>query len=485
MARPTTSVLLLAGLLLACSKQNKEQASTTVTGNYPAGIATIILSKCATTGCHNDASSINAGGLNLSAWEKMFSGAGTGAVVIPYRPDFSTLCYYTNTDSSLELALQPTMPYGGAPLSKEEYQRLRDWIANGAPSAEGRIMFADSVGRRKFYVANRLCDVVTIIDADSLLQMRYADAGNASTAKFPYRIRVTPDKTEWYVAYYTRSGILSKYNGTTDTHTGDIFLGEGTWQSFDITRDGKYAWAADNSNPGRLAHVNLKTGALISIFEFGGQLIYPSSVVTAGDRLFITPSSGNFIYQVDVADAGSPSLSKLPIDGSATVSLTGGLNPVDLLYESTGERIYVLCAATTDMRIVDAATGKLLYVVKLPGIPAALAFSPKKRLLFVSCPDDVTTFPGNRGSVAVIDVSQPTIVTAINTGYQPYGLAVDDELGLVAVANANISAGGPASHHESGCGKTNGNVTFISTETLTLVAGKKLEVAVFPYAVGH
>jgi DNA-binding beta-propeller fold protein YncE len=86
--------------------------------------------------------------------------------------------------------------------------------------------------------------------------------------------------------------------------------------------------------------------------------------------------------------------------------------------------------------------------------------------------------------VVVVDVLAHAVVKTINTGYQPYGLAADDELGLVAVANANISAAGPASHHESGCGKKNGNVTFINTTTLELVAGKKLEVAVFPYAVG-
>lgn len=486
MVRLTTKALtLLAFAAAACSKRADNNTAHAGNGNYPTEIADIIISRCATTGCHNDASALNAAGLNLSTWEKMFRGAGTGAVVIPYRPDFSTLCYYTNTDTAAGLVLQPTMPYGTAPLTREEYTRLHDWIASGAPAADGQIMFADSAGRRKFYVANRLCDVVTVVDGASQLQMRYVDAGNGTTAKYPYSVKVSPKKDNWYVSYYSRSGIISKYSGLTDKHIKDIELGDGTWQSFDITADGKHAWVADNSSSGRLAYVDLAEARVLKTFDFGGQLVYPSSVAVAHDKVFLTPTAGNFVYEVNISDRESPELKQVPVDGTGAILPAGGLSPVGMICDDSGSKLYIICAATTDVRIVDTRTGALKNVVKLQGIPAALALSKKHGLLFISCPDDIVTFPGNRGSVAVVQVENGGVVKTIKPGYQPYGLAVDDETGLVAVANANISAGGPASHHESGCGKTNGNVTFINMGTLELVAGKKLEVAVFPFAVGN
>ena len=74
-----------------------------VNSGYPTNVGTIIVNKCATSGCHNNLSYVNAANLNLSTWDELFKGSGlTGAVVIPYRPDFSSLCYFTNIDSSLQ-----------------------------------------------------------------------------------------------------------------------------------------------------------------------------------------------------------------------------------------------------------------------------------------------------------------------------------------------------------------------------------------------
>ena len=80
------------------------------TKGYPAEVGQILLTKCATAGCHNDASNAAAGGLNLSSWEKLFQGGNGSACVIPYRSDFSTLCYYVNSFSDLGVSLIPRMP---------------------------------------------------------------------------------------------------------------------------------------------------------------------------------------------------------------------------------------------------------------------------------------------------------------------------------------------------------------------------------------
>src|SRR5258707_562752 len=78
--------------------------------DYPDEISKIMVTKCATSGCHNSASKVGAGGLDLSSWSHLFEGAVNGSSVIPYRSDQSYLMYFINTYSDLGLSIPPTMP---------------------------------------------------------------------------------------------------------------------------------------------------------------------------------------------------------------------------------------------------------------------------------------------------------------------------------------------------------------------------------------
>jgi len=62
-------------------------------------------------------------------------------------------------------------------------------------------------------------------------------------------------------------------------------------------------------------------------------------------------------------------------------------------------------------------------------------------------------------------------------------MAVDEQDNIIAVVNFNIS--GPGSHHASGCGTKNGNVSFIDINTLDIVPNKQLIMAVFPYSISY
>ena len=109
--------------------------------NYPKEIAQILITSCATDGCHNQQSYQNAGGLLLESWEAIMNGSNNGACVIPYSPENSSLLYYINTDSTEGIVAKPTMPINKAPLTKADYKILRDWIANGAPNSDGIVHF--------------------------------------------------------------------------------------------------------------------------------------------------------------------------------------------------------------------------------------------------------------------------------------------------------------------------------------------------------
>ena len=119
-----SQILAILSFLSACS-YDKFDTTVPVSSGYPAEIDRIMTTKCATAGCHNTQSKGAAAGLDLSSWDKMFEGTNNGAVTIPFRSDFSTLCYFTNIDSSLGLVVQPTMPIDGPPLSPSEYTALR------------------------------------------------------------------------------------------------------------------------------------------------------------------------------------------------------------------------------------------------------------------------------------------------------------------------------------------------------------------------
>src|SRR5690606_23585203 len=117
--------------------------------------------------------------------------------------------------------------------------------------------------------------------------------------------------------------------------------------------------------------------------------------------------------------------------------------------------------------------------------PQEMGVSKKRPYLFVSCMEDLSTFPGSRGSGYVIDYSDTDyrVVAKIYTGHQPHGIAVDDEHDRVYITNRNVSGDGPAPHHSSLCGGRNGYITAIDMKTLKLVPGFKTEVSVDPYGM--
>src|SRR4051794_37012367 len=94
-------VSVLAAICFTACVHKPRITVTPADGNYPPAVANIIVSKCAISGCHNEASYQNADGLLLDTWDHLFNGGNNGAVAIAYSPKFSPLLYFVNTDSSL------------------------------------------------------------------------------------------------------------------------------------------------------------------------------------------------------------------------------------------------------------------------------------------------------------------------------------------------------------------------------------------------
>lgn len=452
---------------------------------YPQEVAAILVTKCATDGCHNELSYKASGGLNLGTWESLFEGTRTGAVVIPFRADFSPLCYFTNVDSSMGISLAPTMPIGQNPLTRTEYLALKNWIENGAPDVNGNVKFADDINRRKYYITNRLCNVVTVVDAASKLQMRYVNVGDPSVMKFPYCVKVSPDKQYWYVSFFTNCSSIQKFSAADDRLVQNINIGTGSWTSFVITSDSRYGYFVDNSSHGKIAYVDLQAGKLLNTYSFNGDLSYPSGIVLNEklNKIYLGSLTGNFIYIIDLADPASPKIKATPIDGSNLVQYQSSLNPTELVSDPLTNKCYVACSGSSEIKVLDMATNNVISSIPLMSYPAFLGISHSSHRLFISCPDDSISFPGNRGAVVSISTVDNSIERKIKTGYQPYGLTVDEGEKVLVVVNANISSKGPASHHISICGQKNGNISYVSLNTLEILPKIKPELASFPFFI--
>lgn len=475
--RAVLMLVIIASLFPAC----RYDKGTPDYNDYPADVGKIIITKCATKGCHNDVSKGAAAGLSLQSWDKLFEGGNTSACVIPYRAEYSTFFYYINTYPDLGTGLLPIMPYNENPLSKEEVTLLKNWINAGAPDGSGFVKFSDNSLRKKFYVLNQGCDITTVFDTQTLLPMRYVEVGSSVATEAPSCIKFSPDGQFWYVVS-NLGKTLQKYRSSDDALVSSATLGFSIWTNFTISPDGQTAYVSGFTSSGEIAEVDLQTMAVTHHKGFS----YPRGLAlnNLGDTLYVAQkAAGNNIYKVPVTNFSAKTILN-------NVPSSGVLSPYQIVFSNDGSRYYVTCQGTSDLRIFDASNDSLIAVVPLGANPSEMSISQKYNYLFVSCQDDTLSTPGYRGSVAVVDLNNNSLIKTIYTGHQPAGLAVADVAGLVYVANRNVAQDGPKPHHSfgvSGCNGRNGYVTFIDIKSLSVPltgnASKKVEVAVDPYSI--
>jgi DNA-binding beta-propeller fold protein YncE len=217
-----------------------------------------------------------------------------------------------------------------------------------------------------------------------------------------------------------------------------------------------------------------------------GLFSYPHAVALnkQEDILYVFGQEASFFYKVYLSAAGSTPLQP-DFSGMITLDQSNGLllKPHDVLFTPLGDKYIISCQNTNEIRIYNTADDQLIKTIAVGTFPQEIAISESKNYLFAACMEDTVNFPGLRGSVAVIDLNNLTLIKHVYTGYQPHGLAVDDVKQEVIVVNRNTNSKGPAPHHTSECGGRNGYVSFIDLNTLTLIPQKKIEVSVDPYFV--
>ena len=447
---------------------------------FPADVGKIFFTKCSTPGCHDDASKDAASGLSMSSWDALFAGDRGGAAVIPFRHDYSIVFSFCNTYSDLGVINPPTMPYNKDALSRNEVTLLEKWIDAGAPNNVGFVKFSDNPNRKKFYVVNQGCDVVTVFDQATLLPMRYINVGNSQQIESPHDIQVSPDGQYWYVVFYNGNSI-QKYRTSDDSYIGEVIIDLKHWSSLTISADGSKGYVVDWDSNGDIAVVDLN--ALTVTHNIGFNYPHGSCLSPAGDTLYVTEQTGSSkLYKIPVNDFSSFTEINL-----YTTQPAIPLNSHVVNFSPDGSKYFVTCQGTSEVRVFQIHTDSLLAIIPVGGYPSEMDISVTHNYLFVTCEEDTLTFPGKRGSIAVINISHNSLITTIYSGWQPHGISVDDDKNLVYIANRNVTIGGPAPHHSSACGGKDGYVSFIDMNTLTLlklgISDKTIELSVDPYEI--
>lgn len=469
--RKVFSLVSAACISLLCSCLNdKYEGNPFEKSQYPDEVAKIMVTKCAVPGCHNTQSADGAAGLDLSTWEKMFDGSRGGTAVIPYRSDQSFLINFINTYDDIDSNQQtPLMPLDGEPLSREEVLTIKSWIDAGAPDRNGFVKFSDNPFRKKFYVANKGCDEISVFDAERKVTMRMITAGNLPALESPGTIRVSPDGLHWYMILESVPEFY-KFRTSDDSLVAQVDLGGlSGWKSFSISCDSKKAALAQLDAHGSVAFVNLETMILTGLYA---GYTKPQGCVfnQAGDTAYVLASTGNYLY-------------KVPADGSAATEIalgsaqtfTSDINPYDIIFSPDYSAYFVTCRDSDQVRAIDASNDQVIAIIPAGDYPQMMAMSHSLPYLFVTNMQSHT--------VTVIDYQTFQVIKTINAGFNPHGISVNDADGHVYVACRNVDLSGCPPHHSGNCDGRNGYLVIINLNTLDLIPGYKHELLVDPFSV--
>lgn len=454
---------------------------TNYAGQYPDEVRVILERKCATAGCHNDKSYANAANLRLDKWNHLFEGGGTGSVLIPYNTTNSSLLYFINTDSAQGPVLLPQMPLNAPPLSAGEYATIKAWVAAGAPDKVGNVPFAGNPsGRQKVYITQQGCDLIAVIDAATNLIMRYINIGKTLNIEVPHCVRFSPDGRYAYVSF-TQGRYLQKIDASTDEVVGDVLLGNGSWNLFQISPDGKRMLVSDFEDKGMLKLINLEKMEVLDPYTIYDVVTPHGIASTPGfDTFFVTSQYGNTVYRITLRGG----VKRISIDENESGFVNQTRDPHEIMMSPDHSRYFLTCQASNEIRVMDAHTDQLLKVIPVGSFPQEMALSTSKPYIFVTCEEEVTPeFPNFKGCVYVINYKTMELVKRIpGPFYQIHGITVDDKNGKVYVASRNVSVKGPAPHHTSQCAGRNGYYNVYDLNTLQPATNRRFESTVDPYS---
>ena len=136
-----------------------------------------------------------------------------------------------------------------------------------------------------------------------------------------------------------------------------------------------------------------------------------------------------------------------------------GKRPRDVAFTPDSKTAYIsgeFDASIYTTQLPDAASATRLLQLRTEDRPMGVVFDSRRKRLYVST--------GRGGTVAVVDVTGPSLVTEIPVGARPWGIALDRDGSRLYTANGSSN-----------------DITIIDTATLKVV--RKVQVGRSPWGI--
>lgn len=116
-----------------------------------------------------------------------------------------------------------------------------------------------------------------------------------------------------------------------------------------------------------------------------------------------------------------------PAPKSAALPRERYLSPIEMEFSSDGSLLYVVCQDSDEVRVLDAASGKVFATIPVGHVPRGIAVSQDGKRLYVTNAWSDT--------VSVIDTASRQVIQTLPTGFEPSGVVVDHGGTTLYVAN--------------------------------------------------
>lgn len=498
-------ILCLLGLNLSCTTPKSPEPEI---DTYPPEIAALLSAK-GCTGCH-DAQN-RAGDLQLESWAALFAGsAHHGSVCIPYSTDWSSLLWHVNRFGGT--SVNPLMPLSSSNppttdstrlLNLAEYNILKNWIAEGAPSQRGTHYWQaqTQTNQDKLFFLAAGADQLGVIDPKTKLVSRYQPVGEVpQTIEAPHYIQRAPDGSAVFLTLL-QGGYVEKYSAADYKRLArSPFLGDQP-AHVEISADGRWAlvshWVS-GSGKANLSLLNAQTLELVDQIR-GADLHQLHGIAWRKDGKFayVTANGGNYIIAVEIdpvngkfvqiANKYSLRMNRPPEASTTVCPYHIVLNPAeDRLYVSVQAANYIMVLAVTDARFTPLMDmGLSMETTCRKGVgksPRLLKYYENK--LYVACSEEsCLTSPNGPllGCISVFQVGDDNfnwIKNIYGVGHKPHGIDIDRKRRELWIFAEN--QGGVEHHPIPGATYQQGTYAVVNIDNLKPVLAHPRDIAFFP-----
>lgn len=283
-------------------------------------------------------------------------------------------------------------------------------------------------GEYGVYVTNEVSGDLTVIDPAT-----HAAIATVPLGKRPRGIRVSPDRTQLYIALsgspISPPGVdestlpprdrAADGIGVVDLRTltlTRILRGPSDPEQASVSRDGTRLFIA-NEDRGTASVLDIASEQTIAELEVGGE---PEGVTTSPD--------GRFVYVTSEED------NQVSVIDAVTNQLVGqfavGARPRDAAFTPDSSRAYVTAENDGTVSVVDTSTHTVIDVIQLTGEnvrPKGVVVSPDGRRAYVTT--------GRGGTVVGIDTETNMPIGSVAVGTRPWGIGLSPDGSLLYTAN--------------------------------------------------